>query len=245
MRKILIIALVLLASWPAQAAVPDLNINLTDDHVDITAGFNGERLTLFGVRRDKGDIAIVVRGPGASVTVRRKEPVLGLWMNRESVTFENVPLYYDMAMSGPLKRIAGPDVLAGHEIGLSNMQFRYTGQEEEGVVDRFREVLIRNRQEHGLFPLEPRRIKFLDGNFFRADFYLPPDVPTGIYTIDAYLFRDGGITSLKQATLRVAQVGFNADLYNFANKGALLYGLAAVFLAFGTGWAAHYLLRRD
>ncbi len=243
--RLLFLLLIVLISHPALAAIPTLNVNLTDDHVDITTGFNGERLTLFGVRREKGDVVLVVRGPGSSVTVRRKEQVLGIWMNNESVTFENVPLYYDVAMSNPLDRIAGPDVMAGHEIGLSNMEFRYTGQEDEDVVDRFREALIRTRQQHGLFPLEPRKIRFMDGNFFRADFYLPPNVPTGIYTIDAYLFKNGQISSLKQTTLRVAQVGFNARLYDFANRGALLYGLAAVFLAFGTGWVAHYFLRRE
>jgi uncharacterized protein (TIGR02186 family) len=222
-----------------------LNINLADDHVDITTGFNGTTLSLFGVRRETGDVVIVVRGPETALTVRRKDQLAGVWMNRQSLTFDDVPVYYDLASSRPMENIAAQPMLASRQIGLGGMEFRYSGDEDDATVDKFREALILGRQMHGLFPLEPKRIRFMDNNFFRADFYLPPDVPTGIYTIDSYLFRDGAVVSRRQIPLRVAQVGFNAGVYDFAHNRSILYGLAAIMLALATGWASHMAARRE
>ncbi len=240
-----ILLFLLLLPTPSHATIPALNINLADDHVDITTGFNGATMSLFGVRRETGDVVIVVRGPETALTVRRKDQLAGIWMNRQSLTFDDVPVYYDLASSRPMENIAPQSALASHQIGLGGMEFRYSGDEDDATVDKFREALILGRQMHGLFPLEPRRIHFMDNNFFRADFYLPPDVPTGIYTIDSYLFRDGAMVSQRQIPLRVAQVGFNAGVYDFAHNRSILYGLAAIILALATGWASHMAARRE
>lgn len=238
--------LILLAIHPAHATIPALNINLADDHVDITTGFNGAILALFGVRREPGDVVLVIRGPETALTVRRKDQLAGVWMNRQSLTFDDVPVYYDLASSRPMENIAAQAILASHQIGLGGMEFRYAGDEDDATVDKFREALILGRQMHGLLPLEPRRIRFIDNNFFRADFYLPPDVPTGIYTIDSYLFRDGVLLSQRQVPLRVAQVGFNASIYDFAHNRSILYGLAAIMLALAAGWGFHQMaVRRE
>lgn len=227
------------------ADIPPLNIELSADHIDITTGFNGATLTLFGVRREPGDIVLVIRGPETALTVRRKDKVGSVWMNRESVTFNDVPVYYDLASSRPVARIAPPASLQTYKIGLDGMAFRYVGDEDDAIVDRFREALIRGWQARGLFPLDAHPIDFIDNNFFRVDFYLPPDVQTGIYTVDSYLFREGAVVSHRQASLRVAQVGFSARLYDFAHRQSVLYGLVAISLALAAGWGAHRFLRRE
>lgn len=220
-------------------------VDLAEDHVDITTGFAGGRMTLFGVRNEPGDIAIVVRGPEADLVVRRKAQVLGIWMNRMSIAFQNSPVYYDYALSRAEREIAPGEVLERHEIGLTNMEFRYTGREDADTVLRFREALIRDRQQQGHYPLEPKPVIFRDANFFRADFFVPPDVPTGIYTIYSYLFRDGQLISENRTNLRIAQVGFNARLFDFAHDNSLLYGLVAVLFAIVAGVSAYSLLRRE
>ncbi len=41
------------------------------------------------------------RGPQRAIVVRRKRRALGLWVNRDSVAFRNVPEYYAIAASRP------------------------------------------------------------------------------------------------------------------------------------------------
>ena len=85
-RFFLIVCLLLAPSVVmAQTAVTgrSLSVNLAADHVDISLGFNGADLSLFGVKNKPGDMAIIVRGPEQTVVVRRKNKALGI--DRKSV----------------------------------------------------------------------------------------------------------------------------------------------------------------
>ncbi len=234
--------------WPVPGGAENgrlLTVDLAERHIDITTGFNGARLSVFGVREQAGDIAVVVRGPEREMVVRRKDPVMGVWLNRKSVTFDDVPVYYDFALSRPESRLASPATLEAKGIGFDSLHFVAPGWEDEETLGRFREALIRNKQTEGHFPLNQKNITFLSENFFRTEFYFPADVPTGNYTITTYLFRDGEIIDSHKTQLRVAQVGFSARVLQFAYNQGLAYGLTAVFMAVMAGLAAHTFLRRD
>ncbi len=220
-------------------------VDLASSSVDITTGFTGARVVLFGVRAEKGDVAVVVRGPSRRTVVRRKEAVLGMWMNKESVEFLDVPVYYDYALSAPEPLIASREILQENKIGLNALDFRPVSDEDEATARSFKEALIRNRQRRGVYPLEPSNVVFLNENFFRVNFYVPANVPTGDYAIRTYLFRDGKISDVQTTSLKVAQTGFSARIYNFAHSQSLTYGLIAVALAVFFGWAANTFLRRD
>jgi uncharacterized protein (TIGR02186 family) len=222
-----------------------LTVDLAGESVDITTGFTGGRIVLFGVKEEPGELAIVVSGPSRRTVVRRKDSFLGMWMNRESVEFLDVPVYYDYAVSEPEPLIAPADVLRDHNIGLNALDFSHLGDEKESLVLSFKEALIRNRQTKGLFPLKPRNIIFLKDDFFRTTFYVPSNVPTGEYSIKTYLFQEGKIKDVETMSMRVAQTGFSADLYRFAHNQSLAYGLAAVLMAVIFGWSANTFLRRD
>ncbi|MBI4031979.1 MAG: TIGR02186 family protein [Proteobacteria bacterium] len=233
---------------PAMAKSYDnsiVTVDLASDHVDITTGFNGAKLALFGMKREDGDVVVVIRGPRRSMVARHRRQVMGVWTNYASVTFGDVPVYYDIAIGRPLSAIAMPDVLREQGIGLDSFTFSHFGREDAETVKAFREGLIRNKQSQGHYPLSPRNIVFLNGDFFRADFYVPPDVPTGDYKIDAYLFRDGNIIDRQETALRVGQVGFSAWLQLFAYTNGFAYGLVTIMMAMLAGWMAYAISRRN
>jgi uncharacterized protein (TIGR02186 family) len=248
MRFWLVFAAVLICAFGARAqfaAESPLTISLAQDHVDITLGFNGAQLVLFGTKKRDGDVAVVIRGPEVPAVVRRKAQVAGIWMNTRTVTFRNVPVYYDLALSRKEQDIAAPDALREHRIGMDTLDFRPDTRADTDVVEAFKEALIRNRQVEGYFPLEPRRINFLSNEFFRADFRVPPNVPAGDYVIQTYLINGGQVQDRRETRLRVAQVGFNAQLFAFSRQHSVAYGFVAIFIAIAAGWAAHAFLRRD
>jgi uncharacterized protein (TIGR02186 family) len=222
-----------------------ITVDLASSSVDITTGFTGSQVVLFGVKKEPGELAVVVRGPTRRTVVRRKEQVLGMWMNKESVEFLDVPVYYDYAVSVPEPLIAPVEELHKNKIGLNALDFRALGDEDDATALGFKEALIRNRQRRGLYPLEPENIVFLNDSFFRVNFYMPSNVPTGEYSVRTYLFREGKLKDVQSTSLRVAQTGFSARLYSFAHKQSLAYGLVAVFMAVAFGWSANTLLRRD
>ncbi len=247
-RRILILLFLLFFSGLVVAQVAggnDLTVDLAEKSVNITTGFTGANLSLFGVKEQAGDIAIVIEGPSRRMVVRRKGQAAGIWMNVDSVNFLNVPVYYDLALSRAEHDIAAADILREQEIGLDSLNFEPVNREDVEVALRFREALIRNKQAQGHFPLEPKDIIFLSNNFFRANFYMPADVPTGEYIIKTYLFKNGAVLGKRETKLRVGQVGFSARVYRFAHFQGLAYGLLSVALAIVAGGSAWMFLRKD
>jgi uncharacterized protein (TIGR02186 family) len=243
---LLLVALFLSAlpvAAPARAQGKALAVDLAERQVEITTGFNGSRLVLFGTKKAPGEIAVVVRGPRQKVTVRRKARALGMWMNRTSLKFWRVPSFYDVAVSRGLEGEAALLHRAG--IGLGGLDFKPDRDEEAARVARFKEAMIRLRQAQGLFPLAPRPVTFMSGDFFRADFAIPANVPTGDYQVTAYLFRDGREAARQEETLHIGQAGFPARLSKFARRKAFLYGLACILFAALAGAAGHALMQRD
>src|SRR5690242_4968038 len=93
-------ALLTAAPAPAQQPTQDPNpetiqIGLSTDRVAITADFSGADLTIFGSvenadplvsRQGRYDVIVVLEGPARPVVVRRKDRVLGMWINMDSET---------------------------------------------------------------------------------------------------------------------------------------------------------------
>jgi uncharacterized protein (TIGR02186 family) len=240
MRFFLIIAVLFLIS-PAFAQ-DEVTVDLASDHVDITTGFTGTTLELFGVRKSGGDIAVILKGPVRSMSVRRKEKVLGAWMNRSFETFKGVPSYYNVAASVPLNDLAAPEVLKQNGIGTENLQFNKPDSKDEDRIT-FREAMIRNKQGEGLFAKEPAKINFIARDFFRADFYIPSNTPVGDYEIQTFYFNDGQIKDVKTRSVRVAQTGAAAQIHDVAIKHSFLYGIFCVVLAIFAGWLSHRIRR--
>lgn len=244
-RVLLLFAALIFLAAPALAQPPTMTIDLAEDSVNITTGFNGGKIIVYGSTKQIGDLAVVIRGPSRPMIVRRKSQIFGIWMNRQSVSFENVPVYYDFALSRPENEIAAMSLRREHDIGLDALVLQANDNREEDALNPFREALIRNRQAEGLYALEPSKITFLDRDFFRTSFYLPSNVPTGIYTLQAFHFRDGKLVESQSRDFKVGQTGLSASVFLFAYKNGFLYGLTAVLMALISGWGAYAILRRE
>lgn len=223
-----------------QALVADVSQHL----IAITTGFTGTEVVLFGaVDEEGGDVAVVVTGPRRSITVRRKDRVAGIWINRVSVTFRNVPGFYAVATSRPLKNIVEPAVLGRHEIGVDNLVIRPVGTLPADTIHEFRQSLIRNMKKANLFQENQDQVTFLGERLFRTNLYFPANVPTGIYTIGVFLVRTGDIISAQTTPLAVSKVGLSAEIYELAQRRPFLYGWGAIVGAVAIGWLAGALFR--
>jgi uncharacterized protein (TIGR02186 family) len=202
-----------------EAAAPDFIIDLAEDHVDITTGFNGAKLVLFGVKDKPGNVAVVVRGPLHNMVVRRKEQVGKAWLNRQSMKFRKVPVYYDYALGRDEKDNAVRQTMVRAGIGLDALYFTPDeSRASSDVIQNFREALVRTKQAEGLYPLKPKAIQFLADNFFRVAFYLPSNLPVGDYSVESFLIDRGQISERHVTHLRVEQVGTGAEVAQFSRR---------------------------
>ena len=225
-------------------AANSITVDLAEDYVDISAGFDGAHISLFGVREGKGDIAIVIRGPARDMIVRRKAQLAGAWINRSSKKFKDTPIYYDYALSDISLDSQIPDSLKNVGVGLSGLKHKlHDIDSKDKVRAEFRDALIRNKQVEKLFPKNSKEVKFLNDRFFRADFYIPANVPVGEYKIQTYYFSNSKILDIKTNILRVEQVGMSAGIKSFSKSNSFIYGVACVFLAIFAGWFSNRVRR--
>src|SRR4051812_26053220 len=149
------VVLALLA--PGVASAKDIVADLVVHRIEITSGFSGAELTLFGAVSDKGDAVAVVRGPiipggglvGGAVEVRRKTRTLGIWMTGAHVRFENVPGFYAIAASRPLEEILTFDMLDRYQLGLGELKLTATEATAPDIAE-YAGALLRIRQHLGL-----------------------------------------------------------------------------------------------
>jgi len=233
------LALLALALLGSPAAAQSLAADLSSHLIAITTGFTGTEVTLFGATDGGADVIAVVRGPEQEIVVRRKSRVAGIWMNTRRMTFTAVPSYYAVYSSRPLGEIATPGLQALHQIGLENL--RFVALEEgraPGDAAEFRDALLAEQQRTGRFGKEAGRIVFLGDRLFRATIAFPASVPVGTYLVEVFLVRDKGVVSGQTTPLVVSQIGVDAEVYEFAQNRALLYGVLAVVVAGVAGWLA-------
>ncbi len=230
-----------MAEEPVSA--PKIIVDLAQPHVDITTGFVGGQLELFGVRKEAGDIAVILRGPQKNMQVRRKGNVLGAWINTDKARYDNVPTYYDYALNEGFAASVPADQFKLYGIAPENIRVEnhtHKGHKAE-ECDLFFQALLRNKQNERLFGKDARSITFLDNSFFKVIFKLPDNVPIGLYEIEVLYFKNGVLEDRATKSIKVAQVGTSGEIHSFSNTHALAYGVLCVFLAVFAGWISNRL----
>jgi uncharacterized protein (TIGR02186 family) len=232
-----VLVLLLLLLLPAHAPAQPLIADLSEHLIGISTSFTGTSVVLFGATDGPGDIVAVIRGPANEMTVRRKGRLGPIWINTRQVTFRDVPGFYSVAASRSLAAVAPTQVLALHQIGVENLRMPLAGSGRADAAE-FREALLKLQQEHGLFPTTTGTIDFLGERLFRSTVVFPANVPTGRYTVEVFLIRDGEVVTAQTTPLEVSKIGVDAQLFDFADRQAAIYGLVAVAMAVVAGWAA-------
>lgn len=242
-RVILLLTALFLLPWSAQAGT--VISDITNRHIAVTSGFTGATTTLFGALPEAGDVIIVVQGPPDAVVVRRKEQMMGLWVNGPSARFADVPGFYWVAASRPLSEIAPPGFLEARRIGIAHQRFTVTAASRLPMVPAFQTALIDLKQRDRTFVTEPLPIvTILEQRLYRADLVLPANAPTGTYQVTTYLLKNGQLIDAQQVPLSLQKEGAMDNLSVIAQTQAPLYALGAIGLALLTGWLSAVLMQR-
>ncbi|WP_416896937.1 MAG: TIGR02186 family protein [Minwuia sp.] len=214
--------------------------DISSRRIGIDSGFKGTELLLFGSLSQPGDVVIVVKGPPQPLTVRRKERVAGIWVNTDSVTYEDVPSFYAVVSSRPLDEIAADRVLRRHDIGIRNLSLQGSGSEDE---DGFDNAIRRLRLDNGLFFEDGTGVSVRNGRLYRANVAFPANVPVGQYTTRVYLFQDGNVIAAETSPILIDKTGVERAIFSFAHQWPLFYGIFAVLIAGFAGWFAAQVFR--
>lgn len=227
------------ALYAAETMQKKLVFDVALDHVDVTAGFTGSTVEVFGTRSDpQADVAIILKGPQKNITVWKKERFMGTWVNRYYVAFKDLPMYYNYGITNPNLMDKNHELMIQHEIGVNGL-FEKEGMEKSDSIDdisAYRDSLVVKKRAIGVFPNGSSEIRFLSPILFRTSFTIPPSVPTGDYTVEAFLIKNGKIIEEDSRSLQIAQVGLNAFVLRAAKEHAFFYSLFCIGFAVLSGW---------
>lgn len=251
----LVAAFACLALSPAPAAAERVILGLSTEVIPITSAFAGTTLALFGViepggstRRGGYDAAVIVRGPPGTQVVRRRERFAFIWINGRSRTYLAAPLYYAALSNRPIPDIALEAVRQETQLGLDSLRLAQRwDRQAPGEDAEFRQAFLDVRQWDELYTEASGEdhLRFLAPNVMRARIPLPANAPTGVYSVEVLVFSEGFVVGRETASFAIEKTGFEAAVYAASRETPLLYGMAGVALALGTGWLAGILFRRN
>jgi uncharacterized protein (TIGR02186 family) len=224
--------------------------SLSTHRVLISSNFTGTSLVLFAsieesdAPRDKPkryDVAITVRGPGTTFVSRKKERILGFWVNYESRRYPDTPSYLAVLTNRSPAEFGTLELQTKYKLGLAFAALPPTIIADE----EFGEALLRVKKAEGLFYEETNAVTFLTPTLFRATLPIPGTAPTGSYEIDVQVFANGVLAAQQTTAIEVVKTGFEAFVAQAARERRLDYGLGVAVLAFVVGTFAGLIFRRN
>ncbi|HEY6755027.1 MAG TPA: TIGR02186 family protein [Pseudolabrys sp.] len=256
-RLATMIVIAIIACGAEPAAAERLVVSLSNHRVAVTSNFVGEELVLFGTvepepasrsLRPPYDLVVTVTGPRQTLRTRRKQRVLGIWVNVDSREFVRVPSYLAILSNRPVTDIANQDTLRRLQVGLDNFLLpQRIGSDFADTVrdDPFRRSFLRLQTQQGLYRESATAVTFLTPTVFRAAIAMPAAVPTGSYGIEVELFAGGALAARTNSALDVIKTGFEQYVADAARDWGLLYGMATALMALLIGWFASIIFARD
>jgi uncharacterized protein (TIGR02186 family) len=252
MRRFLGAVAVLLALCAPAHAVRLIS-QLSNDNVEITSSFSGERLSFFGtIAPDAGSnalepgpyhVVVTVLGPTQDRVAREMTHNFGVWLNTGEVRFADFPSYFHVLSSGRLTDITDVTTLTTNAI-LPEAHTISTGAEDWWNTAIYGRELVRLMTEEGLFGVQENAVSFVAENVYSARLTLPSNAPPGPYLAISYVFRDGQIVARQSDSFAVRKIGFERFLALAAIQQPFFYGLICVVLALFTGWLGGVIFKR-
>ncbi len=224
---------------PVTGFAANLLADISEHRVQIDLGFTGKQVLLYGAIEGTGNVVVLVRGPREAVTIRRKARIAGVWANDVSAIFDDAISFYQVMVSAELDEWLPFTLRERHQIGVEYLDFKL--RNKLGAAERadFLTALIRTKRRLGHYGELEGRVSILGGKLFRTEIFFPANVPTGIYTVEALLVRNGEMVSAQKTPLYVTKTGIEAEIFNLAHEHPEVYGIIAIIIAVAAGLAAN------
>ncbi len=243
----------LLLALPATAQTPAETVvaGLSQSSVSITAQFSGSEILVYGaVRRETPipetpplHVIVTVEGPATTVTVRKKDRRVGLWINTEAVQIDRAPSFYAVSTTAPLSDILSDTENLRHRITIPRA-IRAVGVAADATdAPSFTDALIRIREASGAYAVNEGDVTLTEATLFRADVALPANLTEGDYRVRIFLTRDGKVIDVLESSIDVRKEGLERWLTNLARNQPLIYGLLSLAIAVAAGWGASAAFR--
>jgi hypothetical protein len=208
------------------------------------------------------EVAVRLMGHPERLELKRLGKRAGLlWMSVGDVSFENVPMVYQVLSTLPLASLGSPALLAQWNLGYDSLI------PDSAPGASFRAELVAMKEHSGLFAIRAGEQAGLTATVhsqqaaasganaalqsagvaspaqFEGVFDLPARAPAGEYSVDLIGFKDQQAALLGRATLQLEYVGATRALRDLALDHGLAYGIVACVIAIAVGLLTGLLFR--
>src|SRR5262249_12576713 len=104
-------------------------------------------------KTEASDWVLVIRAQGQAIAPRRKQRMAGIWVNGPGVTYPDVPGFYAVLSTRPLRAITSEETLKSLGVGLGNLDFGRSSTNDANEQS-FRSAVIHREERHMLLPEE-------------------------------------------------------------------------------------------
>ena len=225
---------------------PILVPEVSQHKIEVRQGFTGTELLLFGAILDPAgraaaqdyDVVVVLQGPSQPIRLREKERFGGIWINAASTDYRSAPSFFAVATTRPIDKIVDERTAAIYEFGTRYIQLSPSGAIEPTEQARFSSGLVDLRSRQGLYREDIGGVSVSRRVLYQARIPLPSTVITGTYVAETFAVRGGRVIASALSEVEVKKVGFEGFIAQTSQEQSLLYGLVAVALSLGMGWAS-------
>jgi Putative transmembrane protein (Alph_Pro_TM) len=248
------IALAIFSVLPRPAASQTAGVTgdlmVISERVEIDLSYNGANIEV-GAEVPAGyEAAVRLMSRPERLELKRLGKKAGLlWMGAGTVTFENIPVVYQVLSTAPLADLGPPAMRAQWMLGYeslipdhapgADLRGDLVGLKEHGGLFVLREGALMRRGKSASLVAPgadaPQRL--------RGTFRLPASAPAGDYSVDLIGFKDQHAVHLASATLHIEHAGAVRIMRHLALDHGTAYGGAASLIAIVVGLLTGVLFR--
>lgn len=227
---------VLLVAFPGAALAAGVDFSVSPQAIEIDTFYNGTTLQIAGSVPDGAQVVLRFTGASEDVHMKQKGKALGLlWMNMNSLLFQNVPKVCLTQSSVPLTALGQAGA------GLNTAVLMDKVGIEPGTADRntLLPELLKLKELEGLYRQGSGAVvlgeKSGGQRRFQANMSIPSRLSPGAYVVEAFAVMDGKIAAESTRAMDVRMVGVPAMMADMAFNHGAWYGVLSSVIALLAG----------
>lgn len=231
---------------PAQA----LTITTNPKEIAIDLAYHGQKLTISGVCSAGDDLLIKIANEPVDTHLKYIGKAANIvWMKMGDMEFEHVPGVYLLYSTAPPEQLLNAEERKALQVGYVALAKEATIVSSSGPIDtdQWFGEFIKLQEKNRLYSVQQKGITIkkgpTDANFeLVADW--PYQAPPGTYTVEVMAVRNGTVKDRETTSFTVARTGAVAQLSGMALDHAAGYGIMAIVIALGAGFAVGALFKK-
>lgn len=205
---------------------------LSSDHVDISARYTGDKITLYGAMGQPSQVIVKVVSPVEPVALEQKGPVGPFWLSHGKHQIDKTPGLYYLLSSAPIDSILPAGQRKAYALNLADalksMQITPAAS-DPSQQQTLKAAVLRLKQTRGYYAVDPKAVSIHGQRLYSTTISLPARLPLGDYQVSIYLVRHGKVIATESKQISVAEVRMEHWISSVAARHSWTFGVIFTF----------------